>query len=166
MSLMDAPAYNEARERKKSLIIYGAAGLICVLFIGGWVAAGMPVDFPWNWWTHIRGRAVANEFMKDVEHNDLKKAYGVFIHDPTWEQHPNKDASYPFQKFQQDWAPNGEGNQFGAIHSHKIIAAKVSGNVLLIGFRFNNVKTETLTLAYDPKDHTLGFSPVELYLGD
>jgi hypothetical protein len=126
----------------------------------------MPVDFPWNWWTHMRGRAVVNSFFKAVEQNDLKKAYGIFIHDPNWQQHPDKDTAYPFPKFEQDWGPNGQGNDFGTIHSHRIVAAKVAGNVLLIGLRFNRVKTDTMTLVYDPKDHTLSFSPVELYLGD
>ena len=166
MTLMDAPRYDEVHENRKRALIFGSVGLICVLFIGGWLAAGMPVDFPWTWWTHMRGRAVANEFMKAVEHNDYKKAYGIFIHDRNWEQHPNKDTAYPFQKFEQDWEPNGQGNEFGAIHSHKIVAARMTGNVLLIGLRFNRVKNSTMTIAYDPKEHTLSFSPVELYMGD
>ena len=59
-----------------------------------------------------------------------------------------------------------DGNDFGAIHSHKIVAARVAGNVLLMGLRFNNVRSETMTITYDPKTRALSFSPVELYMGD
>jgi len=136
-----------------------------VLFIGGWLMAGMPVDFPWNWWAHMRGRSTANSFFKAVEQNDLQKAYGIWIHDSDWQKHAQSTV-YPFARFQQDWSPTGPGNEFGAIHTHKIVAARVSGNVLLLGLRFNSVKTETMTIAFDPKTKMLSFSPVELYMGD
>ena len=165
MSLLDAPAYDEVGERRKSVLIYGSAALICVLFIGGWLMAGTPVDWPWNWWAHLRGRATANAFLKSVEANDLQKAYGIWIHDADWQKH-GQNGIYPFARFQQDWSPNGQGNDFGAIHSHKIVAARVAGNVLLMGLRFNNVRSETMTITYDPKTRALSFSPVELYMGD
>ena len=34
-----------------------------------------------------------------------------------------------------------------------------------MGIRINNLKGSALFLDYDPATHTLGFSPVELYLG-
>ena len=45
------------------------------------------------------------------------------------------------------------------------MAARISGNVLLMGIRINGLKSKNLFLNYDPKTHVLGFSPVELYLG-
>ncbi len=56
-------------------------------------------------------------------------------------------------------------NEYGVIKSHKIVAARISGNVLLLGIRINGLKSKNLFLNYDPKTHVLGFSPVELYLG-
>ena len=41
----------------------------------------------------------------------------------------------------------------------------MSGNVLLMGIRIIGLKSNALFLDYDPSAHTLGFSPVELYLG-
>ncbi len=95
----------------------------------------------------------------------MQKAYGIWFHDPNWQQHPNNHAAYPFDRFQQDWSPTSSGNDYGAIKSHKILAARMSGNVLLMGIRINGLKSKDLFIDYDPKTHTLGFSPVELYLG-
>ncbi len=165
MTLLDAPVFNEARYRRNRAILYGAAGLFVVLFIGGWLGSGMPVDWPWNWWTHFRGRAVASHFLTAVEQNDLQKAYGIWTADPNWQQHPSQHAEYPFARFEQDWSPTSSANEYGPIHSFKIVAARRSGNVLLMAIRINERKSNALFLDYDPKTHVLGFSPVELYLG-
>ncbi len=45
------------------------------------------------------------------------------------------------------------------------MAARISGNVLILGIPINGLKSKALFLNYDPRMHTLGFSPVELYLG-
>ena len=165
MTLLDAPTFDEARDRRNRTILYSGVVLVVVLFIGGWLASGMAVDWPWRWWTHFRGRMAANHFLSAVEQNDLQKAYGVWIHDPKWQQHPSQNGIYPFARFQQDWSPASSANEYGAIKSHKILAARMSGNVLVIGIQINGLQTHNLFLDYDPSTHTLGFSPVELYLG-
>jgi hypothetical protein len=165
MTLLDAPAFDAARARRNQTILFGAAGLFVVLFIVSWFVAGRPVDWPWNWWTHYRGRTTVNKFLDAVEQNDLSKAYGIWFHDPDWRQHPNKYGAYSFDRFEQDWSPTSSGNDYGAIRSHKIEAARISGNVLIVGSSINGLKSKALFLDYDPQMHTLGFSPVELYLG-
>jgi hypothetical protein len=165
MTLLDAPVFDEARDRRNQTMIYSAASLLVVLFIGAWLVSGMPVDWPWNWGTHFRGRMTANRFLSAVEQNDLAKAYGVWSHDPDWQQHSAEHSAYPFSRFEQDWSPSSSANDYGAIKSHKIVAARISGNVLILGITINGLKSKALFLNYDPKMHTLGFSPVELYLG-
>jgi hypothetical protein len=100
-----------------------------------------------------------------VERNDLAAAYGVWNHDPDWQKHPEKLGAYDFNRFQQDWSPNSSQNEYGAVKSHQIVAARVAGNVLLVGIRINDLKSKALFLNYDPVSKRLGFSPVELYLG-
>ncbi len=165
MTLLDAPVFDAARDRRKQAILYSVVALAVVLFIGDWLISGMPVDWPWNWWTHLRGRITVNHFLDAIEQNDLAKAYGVWLHDPDWRQHPAQYAAYPFDRFQQDWSPTSPANDYGAIKSHKTLAARSSGNTLVLGISINGLKSKALFLAYDPKTHTLGFSPVELYLG-
>jgi hypothetical protein len=165
MTLLDAPAFDAARDRRNTTLLIGGASLLVVLFIASWFIAGRPVDWPWRWWTHFRGRMTASSFLGAVEQNDLQKAYGIWVHDPNWQQHAGNYAAYPFQRFQQDWSPTSSENEYGAIKSHQILAARMSGNVLLMGIRINGLKSNALFIDYDPKVHTLGFSPVELYLG-
>lgn len=165
MTLLDAPRYDAARARRNSTILYSGIGLFFVLLIGGWIASGFAVDWPWNWYTHVRARMAANAFLTDLEKNDLEKAYGVWMHDPDWKSHPQAHNTYPFERFEQDWSPTSSANDYGPIKSHKIVAARISGNVLLMGIRINGLKSNALFLNYEPKSKQLGFSPVELYLG-
>lgn len=165
MTLLDAPKYDAAGARRRQTILWALLGTLVVLFIGFWLFSGRPVDWPWNWYTHLRGRATINTFLKDVEKNDLTAAYGVWFHDPEWQKHSQQNSAYDFNRFQQDWSPESNENEYGAIRSHEIVAARMAGNGLLVGVRINGLKSKALFLNYDPKTKQLGFSPVELYLG-
>jgi hypothetical protein len=165
MTLLDAPIFNEARSRKRKQIIYSAAVVVFVLFLGWWFVTGMPIAGPWNWNSYLRGTIATNHFFAAVEKNDIPRAYGVWMNDPDWQKHPATSTFYPYDRFQQDWSPGGDGNEYGSIHSHKIVAKRMSGNVLIVAVRINDRKSHELFLAYDVKAHTLGFSANELYLG-
>ena len=167
MTLMDAPAFDEARDRRRQRILLGSGGLLVVLFIVFWLVAGRPVDWPWNWNSYLFGRAAVNGFLTAVERNDLPKAYGIWTHDKNWQQHPAQNSIYPFSRFQEDWSSTSSANEYGVIQSHKIALAGRYGNVLLVAVLINGRKSGALTLTYDPKARTLSFAPdgVGLYLG-
>ncbi|MGP8269830.1 MAG: hypothetical protein ACLQLH_07160 [Terracidiphilus sp.] len=166
MTLLDAPVFNEARERRRRVSLYTAVGLLLALIVAWWLVAGRPVDWPWNWNSHLFGRSAVNGFLTAVEQNDLPKAYGIWVHDKNWQQHPAQYGSYPFERFQQDWGPASAANEYGPIHSHKIAAERMYGNVLLVAVLINGRKSKALNLDYDPNSHTLNYSPpgVELLL--
>ncbi len=161
MTLLDAPAYNEAREKRRVVMFYSTAGLLFVLFVGCWLAAGRPVDWPWHWNNHLLGRMAVNAFFKDLEKNDLPAAYGVWIHDKNWQKHPDR-YFYTFDRFEKDWSPTSPDNDYGQIHSHRIAAARMIGNVLQTGTFINGRKSKAINLDYDPNDHTLTFSPEDV----
>jgi hypothetical protein len=167
MTLLDAPAFDEARDRRRRVVLWSAVSLLAVLFAGWWLAAGHPVDWPWHWNSHLRGRMTVNRFLTAVEKNDLPTAYGIWTHDKNWQQHPAQNGAYSFARFQADWSSQSPDNEYGVIQSHKIVAARMYGNVLLTAVLINGRKSKALNLDYDPKTHTLNFSPpdVELYLG-
>lgn len=206
MTLLDAPRFDEAADRRKRVIILSSAGAFAAIVILIWIFAGFPIDWPWNWMTHMRGRATINAFLKDVERNDLNaayilwihdkdwqqqqaqiaahpfaqfqqekgssmdqkalvKAYGELVHDKDWQRHRDMFSSYPLSRFQEDWSPTSSNNDYGAIKSHLMAAARMNGNVLVVGVFINGMRSKPLFLAYDPKTKTLTFSPVELYLG-
>ena len=87
------------------------------------------------------------------------------MHDSDWQQHKDKLGNYTFDRFQEDWSPTSSQNEYGAIKHHDIVAARMAGNVLLMGIRLNGSKSKAIFLNYDPHSRQLGFSPVELYLG-
>jgi hypothetical protein len=153
MTLLDAPAFDTVRDRRRRRILFISAGAVGLLIIAWWLAAGTPIDWPWNWNSHWRGTVAVDRFLKDVEKNDLAAAYGIWIHDKDWQKHPAQ-AGYTFDRFQQDWSPTSSGNDYGAIKSHQIKAARMYGNVLVVGVLIN-----------ERKSGALFFSPVELYMG-
>jgi hypothetical protein len=165
MTLMDAPRFNEVAERRKRVIIWSSVSAFTAAVIVLWIVAGFPVDWPWHWWAHMRGRAVVNTFLDDVQKNDMAAAYAVWMHDSNWQQHQNPNDPYTFTRVQQDWSSSSPDNEYGAIKSHDIAAARMNGNVLVVGIWINGLKSKPLFLAYDPHAKTLTFSPVELYLG-
>ena len=84
----------------------------------------------------------------------------------TWRKSRRRQAADNIvDRFQEDWSPNSSQNEYGAIKSHDIVAARMAGNVLLMGVRLNGLKSKAMFLNYDRHSHQLGFSPVELYLG-
>jgi hypothetical protein len=167
MTLLDAPKFDEARERRNRFVTFGSVGLVLVLLVSWWLVAGRPVDWPWNWNNYLFGRATVNGFLTAVEKNDLPTAYGIWLHDKDWQKHPTQNGPYSFERFQEDWSPASPENEYGVIQSHKIVLAGRYGNGLLVAVLMNGRKSKPLNLQYDPKSHALSFSPpgVELYLG-
>ncbi len=167
MTLLDAPQYDPARAKRNLLIVQCSVGAIVLLFISWWLVAGRPVDWPWNWDRYLFGRATVNKFLTAVEDNDLPRAYGIWINDKNWQQHPTEHSVYPYARFQGDWSATSPDNEYGAIKSHKIAEAARYGNNLLVAVLINGRKTDALDLSYEPKSGQLSFAPpgVSLYLG-
>jgi hypothetical protein len=158
MTLLDAPKFDEVRERRNQKLIFGGVGAMILLVVGFWLVSGRPVDWPWNWYSHLCGRVTVNHFFAEVEKNDLQSAYGIWVHDKNWQQH-SKAHTYTFERFQQDWSPESPDNEYGAIKSHRIAATHIHGNVLMVGIFVNERKSKAINLDYDPKTHELNFSP-------
>ena len=167
MTLLDAPVFDEARDRRRKKTLKAAAAALVVFLVGFWFAAGHPVDYPWYWHNHLRGRIEVNAFFKAVEKDDLAAAYGIWTHDKNWQQHPQTNGAYPFSRFQGDWSATSPDNEYGAIQSHQIALAGHYGNGVLVAVLINGRKSKALNLEYDPHTKSLDFAPpgVELYLG-
>ena len=88
MTLLDAPQFDAARSKRNKLIIQLSVAAFFVLLVVYWLVASRPVDWPWNWQRYLFGRSTVNKFMDALEANDLSKAYGVWVHDANWQQHP------------------------------------------------------------------------------
>jgi hypothetical protein len=98
-----------------------------------------------------------------------RSAHGLrdLDHDKDWQQHPAQNGAYSPLSASSRTGADQPGQRIRRIQSHKIVAARMYGNVLLVAVLINGRKSKALNLDYDPKTHTLNFSPpgVELYLG-
>jgi hypothetical protein len=157
MTLMDAPQFNAHRERRNRNLGIAAIVVAVLIFFG---VVSFYLDMPWQLW-HWPSDHRINQFFATVESGNLQKAYGQWNNDPNWQQHPTQYSAYDFTQFQKDWGP---ASDYGTIRSHQIIIAKTVGNGVVMGVDINGGKTP-LFLRVDHKHKTIGFSPVELYVG-
>jgi hypothetical protein len=149
MTLLDAPAYNARRAQLVRNSLIGVLVSVLLLAVLAWIF--------WDWPEQHR----VNHFLATVESGDLNKAYGEWNHDEDWQKHPEKYKDYDFFTFQKDWGP---ASDYGKIHAHKIMITKTVGNGVVMGVDINGGKTP-IFLRVDHKSKTIGFSPVELYVG-
>ena len=150
MTLMDAQQYDEARDRRRRNLII--AGVFAFLILA-WVAYHLR-NFP--------QRHAVNKFLSTLQSQDLQRAYGLWVRDPDWKQHPAKFSNYTFGDFVSDWGPSG---QWGIIKSHSIDCSYSSGSGVLVQATING-RAEHAYLWVDKSDKTLHFPPNEIDCGN
>ena len=99
MTLLNAPEFDSRREKRNHSILIGAAVVVVLaIVIGlggyimghGWFFSLLPVEHR------------INVFMNTLQDKDYAKAYGIWMNDPNWEQHPQK-YDYTLKRFTEDW---------------------------------------------------------------
>lgn len=151
MTLLNAPQYNARREtRNRNLLIGGGVlvALLVVLYVGGyllghgWFFSNLPVEHK------------INTFMTDLQNKDYKTAYGIWMNDPHWEQHP-QNYDYKLQRFTEDWTT---ASDWGPITSHHVDLSKRDGSGIIIAVTVNH-SHKKLFLWYERSNGTLTYSP-------
>jgi hypothetical protein len=148
-TLFNAPEYDPIKARRRTVWIIG---ILCVALV---VAAVVWLNRYWPEKRHVE------RFFTALEAKDFERAYGVWMNDADWKQHPEAYKRYQFRAFYQDWGPGGE---WGPIHSHKIIGAQKPNRTasgVVVGVRVNDRK-QLCSVRVEFKDKTLGFSPDEM----
>jgi len=87
MTLLDAQEYDSAKARKRKVRIISAIVIVLVLAGLGW------------WFRYWPQERIAGHFFDDLQRQDYKGAYGIWMHDPEWQQHPEQHPKYPFNDF-------------------------------------------------------------------
>jgi hypothetical protein len=123
MSLMDAPAYDPAPDRRKRNLLIGSLVTFAVLFLltvggyamgHGWLFSNLPAEHR------------VNTFFTALEAKDYNKAYGIYNNDSDWQQHPGKYAEYPLARFTEDWTT--ESPVKAPITSHHVDISRTDGS--------------------------------------
>jgi hypothetical protein len=123
MDLMDAPAYDPARDNRRRNILIG--GVVAVVLLGVLAFAGYASGHGWLF-TNTGYEHRVNNFFDALEVKDYSKAYGIYYNDPDWQQHPAKYSDYPLPRFTQDWTTDSPIN--GAITSHHVDKSVSAGS--------------------------------------
>jgi hypothetical protein len=148
MTLLDAAQPDFARERRRKKII--AAIMVGILILGLLI-------WRFRYWPEER---VVDKFFSALEQKDYESAYGVWMHDPNWKQHPNKYTNYSYSDFYRDWGPGGE---WGLVKSHSVDCAlgTKEGTGVIMQVTVTG-RSEHPYLYVDKTDKSMSFSPSEL----
>ena len=151
-SLFEASPPDERKERRKRAILLTALILLALIALGAWKGP--------TWYSEWNSEQIVKQFFGALENKDLEKAYGIWVADPNWKQHPNQHSNYRFNEFQQDWGPSGE---WGIINSFKVDGAATppGGSGVVVVVTVNQRIGKKANLWVEKKDHSLTFSPFE-----
>jgi hypothetical protein len=146
MSLLDAPEYDPHRERRHRIRVASIVVLGLVI-----------VGLAWKYHNWPEEHAV-DKFFDALQQQDYEAAYGIWLHDPAWRQHPNKDKRYSYSDFYKDWGPGGE---WGLVKSHEIWGSGTprGGSSGVVVEVVVNSRAEHARLWVEKSDKSLGFSP-------
>lgn len=155
MSLFEAPTYDPARARQRRMLI--------IVIVVGVIVVGL-LAWHFRYWPEEHH---VDQFFTALEQQNFEKAYGVWMNDPDWKQHPAKYTRYPFTEFMKDWGPGGE---WGIIKSHHIDGTAVpkGGNAstldlgssgVVVVVTVNDRVADKAHVWVEKSDKTLSFSP-------
>ncbi|MDR3734873.1 MAG: hypothetical protein P4L10_04970 [Acidobacteriaceae bacterium] len=154
MSLMDAPQYDAKKEARTKNIFIGS--LVAVVLIIAIALSGFFMGHGW-FFINVPAEMRVNKFLNTVEAGDFNKAYGIWMNDAEWQQHPQQ-FDYSLQRFTEDWSTKSD---YGPIHSHKVNFSHRDHSSIIVGVTING-SPDMLFLLYETKHDTLSFSPVKL----
>jgi hypothetical protein len=149
MTLLDAKQYDPEKDRKRRRrIISVVVGIVILLGLWWW----------FRFWPEER---VASKFFDALQQQDYNSAYGIWMQDPDWKQHPDRHPKYPFADFYRDWGPGGE---WGLIKTAKVFGASTcpgGGTGVVVDVVVND-RAEHAQVWVEKSDHTMSYPPCDL----
>jgi len=152
MTLLNAPEYDDSKEKRKLVLLVGSGilvALVVVICLGGYL-----LGHGW-FFSNLPAEHRVDAFFTSLEAKDYAKAYGFWYNDPEWQQHPQK-YEYTLKRFTEDWTT--ESPVKGPITSHHVDISKTDGSGrfgtgIIVAVRVNG--DNKLFMYYIRKDGTL-----------
>ena len=119
MSLIDAPAYDPAKDNRNRNIIIAVGATIALLLILSVV--GFVTGNGWLF-TNLPAKHRVNEFFSALEAKDYNRAYLLY-------ENGHPDSGYPVSRFTEDWTTHSPVN--GPITEHQMNVSATDGSGLL-----------------------------------
>jgi hypothetical protein len=146
MTLMDAREYDEAGARRRKVRIVSIVG---TLLLVGFLL------YQFRFWPE---QHLVDKFFASLQKGDYASAYGLYMADPTWKQHPQRHSLYTYSDFYRDWGPGGE---WGLIKTYKVYAmgeCPKGGSGVIVEVIVNE-RAEHEQIYVEKKDKTFSPSP-------
>jgi hypothetical protein len=154
MTLLNAPAFDQAKENRNKYVMIAsgvAFALLLILFLlgfllgHGWLFSNLPAEHK------------VSKFFTALEAKDYSTAYGLYEGDANWAQHPG-NFSYAYKDFVNDWTT--DPRNFYPITSHHVDVSKTDGSGfwgtgIIVAVRING--THKLFMYYVRKDGTMSW---------
>ena len=158
MTLLDAQELDPriARRRKKRII---AASVLVVIVLAVGVL-GFLLGHGW-WFRYWPEERIVGRFFAALQKQEYNAAYGIWMQDPDWKQHPERHAQYPFGDFYRDWGPGGD---WGIIRTQRVFGAGScpgGGSGIVVDVVVND-RAEHAQVWVEKSDHTMSYPPCEL----
>ena len=157
MTLLNAPVYNERKERTTKNALIGAVALVflaAILGVGGYL-----LGHGW-FFSNLPAEHKVNTFFTALEAKDFNKAFGIYTNDTDWQQHPDKHKDYPIDRFTDDWTTDSPVG--GPILSHHVDISRTDGTGafgtgIIVATRVDTAKAKDkkLFMWYQKSDGTL-----------
>jgi len=154
MTLLNAPVYDERKEKLKRTLIIGSAVTVVTLVL--LTLAGYVLGHGWLF-TNLPAEHKVDRFFTALEAKDYSKAYAIYTNDDDFAQHPDQHKDYPLQRFTEDWTT--ESPVGAPITSHHVDISKTDGSGtfgtgIIVAVRVN-ANNKKIFMWYQKSDHTL-----------
>ena len=122
MTLLNAPVYNEGKEKLKKGLLVGSGILVVALVL--LTLAGYISGHGW-FFTNLPAEHRVNTFFNALEAKDFGKAYAVYTNDDDWQQHAAAHKDYTEARFVEDWTT--ESPVGAPVTSHHVDISRTDG---------------------------------------
>ena len=167
MTLLDAPAYDERRaNRTRNALLAAVASVFLLLiltFAGfitghGWLFSNLPIEHR------------VDTFLSDLQQQKFAEAYGIYVNDKDWQQHPAKYRAYSLDRFTEDWTKYSPVGPIRAHHVDKSVTdgSGVFGTTVIVGTTVNpgsslHGEPIRLFIPYQRSDSTLSYPAPHIF---
>ncbi len=153
MTLLNAPEFDERKEKLKNALIIGSGSTVLLLIL--LTLAGYMLGHGWLF-TNLPAEHKVDRFFTALEAKDYSKAYQIYTNDDEFASHPERHKEYTLQRFTEDWTT--ESPVGGPITSHHVDISRTDGtgnfgSGIIVAVRLNGNKK--LFMWYEKSDHTL-----------
>jgi hypothetical protein len=154
MTLLNAPVYDEAKEKRNKNLLIGAAVIVALFIV--LTLAGYFAGHGWLF-TNLPAEHRVDTFFNALEAKDYAKAYAIYTNDPDFAQHPDRHKDYPLARFTEDWTTDSPAGAPITQHHTDFSNTDGSGTFgtgIIVVVEVNH-NAKTLYMWYQKSDGTL-----------